>query len=252
MFGASHGAFRVRSAAQHRVDVFDESNSSDQRKDIMTNNIPPIGEAATPQPVRPRRHLRLAAIGGIAAIAILGGGITAVASASAPTSSTSTVAPPTSGVTAPTSGSAAPGMGTRPARPTPKPHLDGAVTSVSGSTVLIKDRDGFTRTIVVSSKTTYADGLKAALTSGTEIYAEGTVAANGTSLNATSIGKRPTPPAGGPDGGGPGGPGGPWGRGGRGGPPAGGPGNGPGPGGKPAPPTGTAAPSTSSAAPTTS
>ena len=57
----------------------------------MTNNTPPIGEAATPQPVRPRRHLRLAAIGGIAAIAILGGGITAVATAPPPTSSTSTV-----------------------------------------------------------------------------------------------------------------------------------------------------------------
>ena len=223
------------------------------------NNIPAAGDGASPPPIRSRRNLRLAAIGGIAAVAILGGGITAVASASAPSVSTSTVAPPSSGAPAPgapASGTAAPaapapGTGTdsRPARPTPKPHLDGTVKSVSGSTVLIKDRDGFTRTIVVSSKTTYGDGLKAALATGTEIHAEGTVASNGTSLDASTIGKRPAPPVGGPDGRGPGG------RGGHGGPPDGGPGGmgpGSGSGAKPTPPSGTAAPSTSSAAPTTS
>ena len=140
--------------------------------------------------------------------------------------------------------------------PTPKPHLDGTVTSVSGSTVLIKDREGFTRTIVLSSKTTYDDGLKAALATGTKIQAEGTVDANGTSLDATTVGadKGPT----GAPGGGRGGPkGGPGRDGDHPGPPTGGP-DGKGPDGKsPAAstaPTGTksgsatTAPSTSSSA----
>ncbi len=162
----------------------------------MTNNIPSDG--TNPGPARPRHHLRLAAIGAMAVVALLGGGITAVAYAAAPTGSTSTVAAPTGSPAAPTSGSSAPGAGTRPARPTAKPHLDGTVTSVSGNTVLMKDRDGFTRTVLVSSKTTYADGLTAVPPVGTEIHAVGTVDSNGTSLDATSIGKRPTPPAGGP------------------------------------------------------
>jgi hypothetical protein len=216
----------------------------------MTDNNPAAGSATGPDPSlpRPRRHLRLAAIGGIAAVAILGGGITAVAAAAAPepTTSTSTVPIPSSATSAPPTGSAS----AKPSVPrTRTPHLDGTVTSVSSSTVLIKDRDGFTRTVLVTSKTTYADGLKAALPVGTEIHAEGTVDANGTSLDATAIGKRPTAPAGGPGWGGPG-------RGGHGGPPgsgAWGPG-GPGQssGAKPAPTTGASAPSTSTAAPTTS
>ena len=209
----------------------------------MTNNNPTDGPGSS----RPRRHLRLAAIGGIAAVAILGGGITAVASASAPARSTSAAAAPTSGATPPSGGPAAPGTD---ARPTPRPHLDGTVTSVSGGTVSIKDRDGFTRTILVTSKTTYSDGLKAPLAVGTEVHAEGTVDANRTALDASSVGKRPTPPAGGPGRspgwGGPGGPG----HDGRGGPPPAGARGGGGMGATP--PTGTAAPSTSTAAPTTS
>jgi hypothetical protein len=92
-----------------------------------------------------------------------------------------------------------------------QPHLDGTVTSISGSTVLIKDREGFTRTIIESSTTTYQDGLKAGLAVGAKIHAEGTVASNGTSLNATVIGADKGP-AGGPAGRGPRGPGGPGGK----------------------------------------
>jgi glutamate dehydrogenase/leucine dehydrogenase len=36
------------------------------------------------------------------------------------------------------------------------PHLGGQVVSVSGSTITVADRDGFYRTIVVSSSTTYS------------------------------------------------------------------------------------------------
>ena len=113
---------------------------------------------------------------------------------------------------------------------------------MSGTAVQIKDRDGFIRTIIVSSKTTYNDGLKAALATGTKIHAEGTVDANGTSLDATVIGADKGPQ------GGPGGFRGPGGR-------PGGPrdGHGPGDGQGPAngtPPTGTK-PTGTKPAPTT-
>jgi hypothetical protein len=63
------------------------------------------------------------------------------------------------------------------------------VTSVNGNEILIKDFDGFTRTIKTSSKTTYRDGLTANPAVGTKIVAAGSVDADGTSLDATSIGK---------------------------------------------------------------
>jgi hypothetical protein len=199
----------------------------------MPDKNPSTEPASGPDPKvsRPRHHLRLAAISGIVAVAILGGGITAVAAASAPepTTSTTTLPVPSATGTPPT------GLVSPPVRRPRTPHLGGTVTSVAGSTVLIKDRDGFTRTIVLSTKTTYADGLNAALPVGTEIHAKGKVDANGTSLDATAIRKRPTAPAGGPRWGGRGG------RRGHGGPP-------PAAGSAP----GTSAPSTSSAAPTTS
>lgn len=182
----------------------------------------PGGPVPTAEPGQPRRKWRLMAIGGIAAVAIVGGGITAAASAAAPVTTTTSTVTPTTGAAAPT-GTAVPNGGVAPtgtAAPNPpapgvhKPHLDGTVTSVSGTTVLIKDRDGFTRTIVLSSKTVYADGLEAALAIGTKIHAEGTVDANGTSLDATAVGAARGPAGGaggwpGPRGGGPGGPGGP-------------------------------------------
>ena len=103
----------------------------------------------------------------------------------------------------------------------------GKVKSVTGTQILITDPEGFTRTIVTSSKTTYSDSLTASPAAGTQIEAVGTVDANGTSLDATSIGKPKGPgPWGGhgPGGHGPGGPGGP-GRTGPGGPPPGAPGS---------------------------
>jgi len=103
-------------------------------------------------------------------------------------------------------------------RPAHVPHIHGTVVSVSGSTITVTDRDGFTRTIVVTDSTTYGDGLSADLAVGTKIRAAGTVDANGTSLDATKIatapaggehggqhrghlghpGQRPTPPTGAP------------------------------------------------------
>jgi len=126
------------------------------------------------------RRTRIAVLGGAAAVVVAGGTGVAIAAASGPGSSTPTAAPPSSGSSAPAQ------------PPTPRkhqPHLAGTVTSVHGNEILIKDFDGFTRTIKTSSKTTYRDGLTANPAVGTQIVAEGTVAADGTSLDATSIGK---------------------------------------------------------------
>ena len=161
--------------------------------------------------------------------------------------------------TAPAGGTeAAPTPGdTEASKPTPQPHLDGTVTGTADGAITIKDHEGFTRVINVSSSTEYTDDLTATPAGGTEIHAIGTVNADGISLDATEVGARPTPPAGGPgaDGKGPGGKG----------PSA--DGKGPGADGTgpdadaPKPPTGTdapappsgapAAPSTESSAPTT-
>jgi hypothetical protein len=89
------------------------------------------------------------------------------------------------------------------------PALFGTVTSVSGDTVVITDPEGFSRIIVVDSSTSYSkSGATASLSDvivGNEIIAEGTVDANGTSLDATNlvIGL-PSRPSGGPGMGGPG------------------------------------------------
>ncbi|HEY1762978.1 MAG TPA: DUF5666 domain-containing protein [Acidimicrobiales bacterium] len=69
--------------------------------------------------------------------------------------------------------------------------LFGTVTSVSGSTITIKDPQGFTRTIVEGTATTYtlngASSTIAAVVDGAKIIAEGTIDPNGTSLDALSI-----------------------------------------------------------------
>jgi hypothetical protein len=70
-----------------------------------------------------------------------------------------------------------------------KPHLDGTVKTVSSTVITIKDRDGFTRTIKLSSATKYSGGLTKAPAVGIEIDADGAVDADGTSLDATSITK---------------------------------------------------------------
>lgn len=123
--------------------------------------------------------------------------------------------------TTPTPGtSQSPSESTPPAGPGARqhaPHIGGTVQSVDGSTVTVTDRDGFTRTIHLASGVTVTkDGASssvAAITKGEEIHATGSVASDGTTLDATavSVGK-PTPPAGGPGGkAGPGAKGGPHG-----------------------------------------
>ena len=71
------------------------------------------------------------------------------------------------------------------------PALFGTVTSVAGNSVVITDLEGFSRTIVVDSSTSYTkSGVTASLSDivvGSGIIAEGTVDANLTSLDATSV-----------------------------------------------------------------
>ncbi|MGA2124116.1 MAG: DUF5666 domain-containing protein [Acidimicrobiales bacterium] len=57
----------------------------------------------------------------------------------------------------------------------------------SGNTILITDPQGFTRTILVGSGTTYQGGTLASITTGTKIFAQGTVDTNGTTLDAVNI-----------------------------------------------------------------
>ena len=110
----------------------------------------------------PRRLRRGRVIfGSAAAVAVVAGAVAiGLASSSASAS-------PASIVAAAASSSAA--TGTAPSHPTGpgarglmrpgQPFLFGTVKKVSGSTILITDQQGFTRTIVTSSKTTYKDGL---------------------------------------------------------------------------------------------
>jgi hypothetical protein len=94
------------------------------------------------------------------------------------------------------------------------PALFGTVSSVSGDTVVITDPEGFSRTTVVDSSTSYSkSGATASLSDvvvGSGIIAEGTVDANGTSLDATNVviglpsRSSAGPGVGGPGGGGPG------------------------------------------------
>jgi hypothetical protein len=89
------------------------------------------------------------------------------------------------------------------------PVLVGTVTGVNGDTITITDPQGFTRTIVVDSSTSYSKSSGTASLSdvrvGSEISAEGAVDANGTSLAAASVHVGlPTGSGGGPGFGGPG------------------------------------------------
>jgi hypothetical protein len=130
--------------------------------------------------------LRVAAAGGIAAAILAGGGALAYAS--------------TSGTPTPSPDAGSTSSSTSVIAPAPKvrvPHLDGTVTSVNGSDIAVKDRDGFTRTITTSGSTTYSNGLTDAPAVGTQVHATGTVDSNGTALDATTLGTPPTPPAGG-------------------------------------------------------
>jgi Domain of unknown function (DUF5666) len=169
---------------------------------VKVSNYMSYFETAEHAP-RPKGGKRAGIIAaGVAGLAIVGGGV-ALATQSAGASPSPTAS----------YGYAQPGGGPGGTRPTgtaqtPRtPHLVGTVKSASGTTIVITDMDGFTRTINVSSSTTYKNSLTATPATGTKIEAEGTVDADGTSLDATVI---ETPQQGGP-GGGPGGQGGPHG-----------------------------------------
>jgi hypothetical protein len=71
----------------------------------------------------------------------------------------------------------------------PVPMLAGTVKSTASSVILILDRQGFTRTVKVSSATSYKNGLTAAPAVGTKIVAIGKVDADGTSLDAVVVSK---------------------------------------------------------------
>ncbi|HEY5104354.1 MAG TPA: DUF5666 domain-containing protein [Acidimicrobiales bacterium] len=70
-------------------------------------------------------------------------------------------------------------------------ELFGTVKSISGNSITISDPQGFSRTIVVSSATTYtnagAAGTLANVVVGSKIAAQGTIDANSTSLDASSV-----------------------------------------------------------------
>jgi hypothetical protein len=86
-----------------------------------------------------------------------------------------------------------PGTAGGPSQLAHTPHLEGTVTAVSGTTIKIKDRDGFTRTIRTTSATKYSGGLAKAPVVGDVIHAEGKVDADQVSLDATSITKDTDP-----------------------------------------------------------
>ncbi|MFD1721334.1 hypothetical protein [Amnibacterium endophyticum] len=118
-------------------------------------------------------------------------GSVAAPSAAAPSGAPTAPAAPSGAPAAP----AAPGQhgpqGGPAGAPSPKPHIGGEVLSVSGSTVTVKDHDGFTRTIALSSGATVTkDGQKAdtsAIVQGAHIEATGSVDSNGTTLDATEV-----------------------------------------------------------------
>jgi len=85
------------------------------------------------------------------------------------------------------------------------PHLAGQVVSVSGNVITVSDQEGFYRTIDVSSTTTYvksgASSTLSEVTVGSFIGAEGSIASDHTTLDASSVTiGLPTPPTGAPTG----------------------------------------------------
>jgi Domain of unknown function (DUF5666) len=142
-----------------------------------------------------RRWITIACAAVVAAM--LAGGAVAVADSSTTTTG-KTAAGSSSAPTANSSGAPSAPSG-HPGRPenrgngapllpkSMKPLLAGTVKSVSGDTIVITDFQGFSRTIVTSSKTVYKNGLTSAPKVGSRIAAQGTVDANGTSLDATLI-----------------------------------------------------------------
>lgn len=153
------------------------------------NPTPPTAANRLRQPVR-RAVLAVAASG-----LLLGGATAAFAGDTGPTSNTIAASPSNATPASPTAGA------DRPAPRPRQPHLDGTVTATSAEAVTITDHDGFTRTIQVTPATSYEPGLTAPLAIGTHVHAVGTVDADRTSLDATTITTTPAKP--GPQAGGP-------------------------------------------------
>jgi hypothetical protein len=131
--------------------------------------------------LRPSR--RAAIVGGAAGLALVGAvGIGTVAFADSA---------PTPGATQSPSASGAPAAPGTPGPRAHAPHIGGTVLTVDGSTVTVRDRDGFTRTIRLGDGATVtkddASSSASAITKGVWIEASGTVDADGTTLDATEV-----------------------------------------------------------------
>ena len=140
---------------------------------------------------RARRTVVAVALGGGLAL-----GITGLAQAAEPPTPSGSAAAPSAPADAPAGPPArGPGHGHGPGDGRAhQPHLAGTVKAITDTRITITDRDGFTRQINIKSK---PDGVAV----GTRIHAEGTVNADGVSLDATSVGvapERPGRPGGGP------------------------------------------------------
>jgi hypothetical protein len=145
-----------------------------------------------PQPSRFRTGRRLAVAGAVGAALAVGGVAVAQAATSAPAPSPSASASPSA---SPSTGS--PGK-SDPQRPERTPRLAGTVVSAADGTITITDVQGFRRTIRVDGDTDYSEGLTATPAAGTRIMAEGTIASDRTSLDATRVSALPDRAEGGP------------------------------------------------------
>lgn len=155
-----------------------------------------------------RRAVLVSCVAGAAVIGAVGAGTAAFADG-APSPSTSQSA--STDTTGTTGTAAAPegGPAAGPEHGKHEPHIGGTVLTVTGSTVTVQDRDGFTRTVTLADGATVtkdgASSTAAAITTGAHIEATGSVASDKTTLTATAVRiGEPTPPKGGP--GAPGGP----------------------------------------------
>jgi hypothetical protein len=162
---------------------------------VSTGNTVEVGEVLAGPPRLRRNRVAIATA---VAVALVAGGVAvglAGTSASASPASVLAAASSSASTGSSSSGAAKP----RPTRPAGsgafqpgQPIVFGTVKTVKGTTITITDQQGFTRTIVTSAKTTYANGLTAAPAVGAKIIAQGTVDANGTTLDATKISGLPT------------------------------------------------------------
>jgi hypothetical protein len=161
---------------------------------------------------KPSKRTAVAACAAAVVLGAIGVGTAGAAFADgSPTAAPSSSSAPTAGPAERAPGGPA-ADGTAATPPRHEPRIGGEVLSVSGSTVTVRDPEGFTRTIRLGDDVTVTkDGAAsdvAAVVQGEHIDATGQVASDGTTLDATAVTVgRPTPPAGRDAGAGEGGPG---------------------------------------------